>query len=170
MEDLEQARNVSTPSDVLGKLALSENPEVAAAAAANPNTPDWALRRAGSTRPASDAAPTPPSFNSAAAKANVVAGASDAQVNRLISAQLASAIYLRAGLFLAIAILVFSSSFAIGNQMEQQKKLDCLTSGGCDGSGGTIWYVIGVVIGVGCVIASMVSASNAADHVRKAGG
>lgn len=170
MSDLELASNESTPSDVLGKLALSDNPAVAAAAAANPNTPEWALRRAGGSRLASDEAPTAPNSNSAAAKANAVAGANDAQVNRLISAQLASAIYLRAGLYLAIAILVFSSSFAIGNQMEQQKQLDCLTGGGCDGSGGTIWYVIGVVVGVGCVIASMVSASNAAGHVRKAGG
>ena len=43
---IEQALDPNTPSDVLGKLALSDEPDVAIAAAANPNTPEWARRRA----------------------------------------------------------------------------------------------------------------------------
>lgn len=43
--DLEAARNESTPSNDLGKLAFSEDPAVREAVLANPNTPDWARRR-----------------------------------------------------------------------------------------------------------------------------
>lgn len=43
--ELERARNCETSPDELGRLACSENIDVALAALENPNTPDWAKSR-----------------------------------------------------------------------------------------------------------------------------
>ena len=43
---LAQAQNPGTSPDDLGKLALDSHPPIAAAAVANPNTPQWAKNRA----------------------------------------------------------------------------------------------------------------------------
>lgn len=47
LTDLDRAQDPSTDSDLLGRLAFSSDPDVAAAVLANPSTPDWAVRRFG---------------------------------------------------------------------------------------------------------------------------
>ena len=41
-----QAQSTDTSEDTLGKLAMDDDPDVRAAAVANPNTPQWAKNRA----------------------------------------------------------------------------------------------------------------------------
>lgn len=43
--DLAAAQNPETSEDTLGKLAMDSDPEISAAALANPNTPQWAKNR-----------------------------------------------------------------------------------------------------------------------------
>ena len=146
MSDLDAASDPNTSADELGKLANHSDPEVVAAAVANPNTPQWAKNRA-----AGRSGEVPPSGSSSPPTRVKRGSTTSSEAKRLATKSAISYI---------IAAVTFLMGATIGSSwLESIRVSRCLSEGECDSAAGMIVLIIGVLGTVGCLIAASVKNS-----------
>lgn len=170
-ERIELARDPATPDEILDLLTQDEYMLVRDLAAKE-------KRRRRATNPEQGEAasiprtssPQPTSASPAPVATSSVGDPGYRLQQRLLDAQIATAMYLQAALALAFTVLAALGGLQQGNAAEARKALECLDRFYCSESGGEGWYgfaLIALAIGTIFTIVLVLAAGSRLGSARK---